>query len=213
MYYIQTLCFKTFDNNIKLINIKIMRVISGKYKAKEIPFENEKFDNANATTQKIKKAVFSILEEDLTGKSFLDLYACSGQMGIEALSRGADFVVFNEIDKSRFHFIKSVISDLKPENDFLILNFHSYRCMRYCDSKDFKFDCIFIDAPYLRLKTGQEHYEEILKELNKYNILKDSGKIIIQHPGKTRLSTDYPYYKYSGTKKYAKNSLSIFMKG
>jgi 16S rRNA (guanine966-N2)-methyltransferase len=189
-----------------------MRVISGKFKSKEIPFENEKFDNANATPQKIKKAVFSILGEDITGKSFLDLYACSGQMGIEALSRGADFVVFNEIDKSRFHFIKSVIADLNQNNNVLSLNFHSYRCMRYCESKEYKFDCIFIDAPYLLLKSGQDQYEMILKELNKYDIFKESGKIIIQHPSKTRINPDYPYYKYSGTKKYAKNSLTIFMK-
>ncbi len=189
-----------------------MRVISGKYKAKEIPFENEKFENANATPQKIKKAVFSILGEDMTGKSFLDLYACSGQMGIEALSRAADFVVFNELDKSRFHFIRSVIAKFKIGDEAVALNFHSYRCMRYCSSKGYKFDCVFIDAPYLHFKSGQELYEEILNELSKHDILKENGKIIIQHPAKTRVSTDYPYCQYSGTKKYAKNSLSVFIK-
>jgi 16S rRNA (guanine966-N2)-methyltransferase len=189
-----------------------MRVLSGKYRAKEIPFENEKFDNANATPQKIKKAVFSILGEDFTGKSFLDLYACSGQMGIEALSRGAEFVVFNELDKNRFHFIKSVLSVFNIGNEALSLNFHSYRCMRYCESKEFKFDCIFIDAPYLHIKNGQDHYEEIFNELSKFKILKEAGKIIIQHPSKTRLKSNYPNYKYLETKKYAKNSLSIFIK-
>jgi 16S rRNA (guanine(966)-N(2))-methyltransferase RsmD len=189
-----------------------MRVISGKYRAKEIPFENEKFDNANATPQKIKKAVFSILGEDFTGKAFLDLYACSGQMGIEALSRGADFVVFNELDKNRFRFIKSVIDGFKIGNEALALNYHSYRCMRYCETKEYKFDCIFIDAPYLILKSGQDQYEEIFRELSKYNILKENGKIILQHPGKKRISTNYFCFICSGTKNYAKNSLSIFTK-
>ncbi|MFH0975008.1 MAG: RsmD family RNA methyltransferase [Spirochaetota bacterium] len=188
-----------------------MRVISGKYKNKDIPFGNEKFDNANATPQKIKKAVFSILGEDLEGKSFLDLYACSGQMGIEALSRGAEFVVFNEIDKKRFHFIKSVIDALKDDAAH-ILGFHSFRCMRYCASKEYKFDCIFIDAPYLRDKNNTELYEEILSELRKYDILKKDGKIIIQHLSNVRLNIESLDFKYSGTKRYAKNSLSIFIK-
>jgi 16S rRNA (guanine966-N2)-methyltransferase len=190
-----------------------MRVISGKFKSKDIPFENEKFDRANATPQKIKKAVFSILGEDLTGKSFLDLYACSGQIGIEALSRGADFVVFNEIDKKRFQFIRSIIDKFGSDNTTLVLNFHSYRCMRYCDSKDYKFDYIFIDAPYLHVKDREEQYETILDELNKYSLLKEDGKIIIQHLTKVSLNIKNKDYLYSGTKKYAKNSLSIFNKG
>ena len=189
-----------------------MRVISGKFKGKEIPFENEKFDNANATPQKIKKAVFSILGEDLSGKSFLDLYACSGQMGIEALSRGTDFVVFNEIDKNRFQFIRSAVEKFKLGDSALVLNFHSYRCMRYCKSKNYKFDCIFIDAPYLRIKNQKDIYDDILNELNKYDLLKENGKIIIQHSSKIRLNEELQYYKYHGTKKYAKNALSVFEK-
>jgi 16S rRNA (guanine966-N2)-methyltransferase len=188
-----------------------MRVISGKYRNKEIPFENEKFENANATPQKIKKAVFSILGEDLAGKSFLDLYSCSGQIGIEALSRGAEFVVFNEIEKNRFHFIKSII-DTFNYNAAFVLNFHSYRCMRYCDSKDYKFDCIFIDAPYLRSKSNEEQYEEILNELSKYDLLKKNGKIIIQHLSNVSLNNKSSIYTYTGTKRYSKNSLSIFEK-
>ncbi|MBN2401050.1 MAG: RsmD family RNA methyltransferase [Spirochaetes bacterium] len=190
-----------------------MRVISGKYKGKEIPFENEKFNNANSTPQKVKKAVFSILGEDLTGKSFLDLYSCSGQMGIEALSRGADFVVFNEIDKNRFKFIRSIIDTFKPDDALLVLNFHAYRCMRYCDSKDYKFDFIFIDAPFLRVKKHEDQYREIFNELNKYNLLKVHGKIIIQHPAKARLNGEFSSCKYLGTKKYAKNALSVYQKG
>lgn len=188
-----------------------MRIISGKLKGREIPFDNEKFDDANATPQKIKKAVFSILGEDLAGKSFLDLYACSGQMGFEALSRGADFVVFNEIDKNRFYFVKSIIDKLKIENA-LILSFHSYRCMRYCESKAYKFDCVFIDAPYLREKSGDDQYKEIVNELSKYDILKEDGIIIIQHLSRLNLMSGFDKYLLLGTKKYAKNSLSVFKK-
>lgn len=81
-----------------------MNVIAGTYKGRTIPFSNRKFNNADITPQKLKGALFSILGEDLTGKSFLDLYACSGQVGIEAVSRGASFVLFNELNKKKIFF-------------------------------------------------------------------------------------------------------------
>ena len=91
-----------------------------------------------------------------------------------------------------------------------MLSFHSYRCMRYCESKNYKFDYIFIDAPYLRNRKAGDLYGEILHELNKFEILKENGIIIIQHLSRVRFNSNIGDYVYSGTKKYAKNSLSIF---
>lgn len=187
-----------------------MRVISGKLKSVEIPFEKENFDNANATPQKIKKALFSILGEDLTGKSFLDLYSGSGQIGMEALSRNAELVVFNEIDKKRFHFIGSIIKKWKLDDSSLIFNFHAFRCMRYLDSRNINFDCIFIDPPYSKKNIDVNNYSRIMEELYKYGILKAGGKIIIQHLSKIKINSAISEFRYKGTKKYAKNSLSVF---
>ncbi len=195
-----------------------MRVISGKLKGVEIPFVNERFNNANATPQKIKKALFSILGEDLTGKSFLDLYACSGQIGIEALSRDAEMVVFNELDHKRSMFIKSMVGKLKTGGISLILNYHAYRCLRYLASKELLFDYIFIDPPYpkkspdSRKSHDADEYYRIIEELSKYYILKPGGRLIIQHLSKIVINNDFSDYKYSGTKKYAKNALSVFVR-
>ena len=190
-----------------------MRVISGKFKGMEIPFVNAKFNDANTTPQKIKKALFSILGEDLEGKSFLDLYACSGQIGIEALSRGAAFIVFNEIDRERFKFIKSILLPrFDPTHSSMIFNFHAFRCLRYLDSKDMSFDFIFLDPPYSKSNSETEIYYNILDEINKYRIIKSGGKIIIQHRANVKLNDYGSDLKYSGTKKYAKNSLFIFEK-
>src|SRR3990172_4106761 len=89
-----------------------IRIIAGGLKGRVIPFSNKKFDDADITPQKVKGAVFSMIGEWLEGKGFLDLYAGSGQIGLEALSRGADPVVLNEPDARRFHFITSYLDGL-----------------------------------------------------------------------------------------------------
>lgn len=188
-----------------------MRVISGKFKGMEIPFINDKFDNANASPQKVKKALFSMLGEDLSGRSFLDLYACSGQIGIEALSRGAYPVVFSEIDKKRYRFIKSLIERWGLEESALIFNYHAFRCLRLMHSRNYEFDFIYIDAPYF--KAGRnDHYGLVMNELNKYDVLKSKGSIIIQHLSKQKLAFDPGKFSNIAVKSYAKNSLSVFRK-
>ena len=124
-------CNPTFFKLKNSIRVPPMRVISGTLKGITIPFDNDKYDNANATPQKVKEALFSILGDDLIGKSFLDLYACSGQIGIEALSRGAELVVFNEIDIRRYHFIKSQIEKRNLTENTLFFRYHAFRCLRY----------------------------------------------------------------------------------
>ena len=103
-----------------------------------------------------KKAFFSIIGENLKGKSFLDLYSCSGQIGIEAISRGASPVVFSEIDYKRYHFIKTIISKWNLDQNAIVLNYHAFRCMRYLDSRNMIFDHIYIDAPYSKSKKSTE---------------------------------------------------------
>lgn len=188
-----------------------MRVISGKLKYKDVPFINVKFDDANVTPQKVKKALFSFLGEDLTNASFLDLYSCSGQIGFEALSRGAEQVVFNEIDKKRYNFIKAVINNWGLDSQAMIFNYHAFRCLRYLGSKGLIFDYIFIDPPYPD-KNGSEAYSSILEEAGKYPVLKDTGRLIFQHSSSIKMDDRVSSFCLSETKKYAGNSLSIFVK-
>lgn len=187
-----------------------MRVISGKLKGREVPFINAKFDDANVTPQKIKKALFSYLGEDLSGTSFLDLYSCSGQIGLEAISRDAGPVVFNELDKRRYNFIKSLISDWELDSGAMIFNYHAFRCLRYLGSKGLTFDYIFIDPPYPD-RNILEAYESILDETGKYAVLKDSGRLIFQHSSRIKMES-VSSFRLLETKRYAGNSLSVFAK-
>ena len=187
-----------------------MKVIAGRLKGITIPFANTKF-NANSTPQKIKEALFSILGEDLIGKSFLDLYACSGQIGIEALSRGADPVVFNEIDPQRFYFIKSLMKKWDVNDSALLLNFHAFRCLRFLNSKDITLDYVFLDPPYAK-RNGIKPYNIILNELGRYSILKCGSTIIIQHSSSNNPDGRVGDFRLIETRRYANNSLSFFAK-
>ncbi len=187
-----------------------MKVISGTLKGIKIPFVNVKFNNANTTPQKVKEALFSILSENLLGKSFLDLYACSGQIGLEALSRGAGSVVFNEIDPKRYHFIKSQIEKWDLIERTLMLNYHAFRCLRYLGSKDYSFDYIYVDPPYRKKKGENRAYNRILNELGKYPVLKDGGEIIIQHYSDNRFEQETGGFSLVDTRKYAKNAISFY---
>ena len=83
-----------------------MRVIAGRLKGRRIPFNNRRFGNARVTSGRVKEAVFSMLGTELQGLRFLDLFAGSGQMGLEAFSRGCD-AVMNELDRPRHAFLTS----------------------------------------------------------------------------------------------------------
>ena len=187
-----------------------MRVIAGKLKGINIPFVNEKYDDANITTQKVKEALFSILSMELTGRSFLDLYACSGQIGIEALSRGASPVVFNEIDSKRYNFIKAQIERYNLHEHTSLFRYHSSQCLRYLHNKNFLFDYIFIDPPYIKKRGSDNIYHEIFDELGKYPVLNDDGRIIIQHYADNTLKEDYGNFCLIDTRVYGKNSLSFY---
>ena len=140
-----------------------MKVIAGIFRGRVIPFSNKKFNNADITPQKIKGALFSILGEDLAGKWFMDLYACSGQVGMEAVSRGAAVVLFNEIDKKRYTFIKTLVEDWDCKENTIVLSMPANRCIRYAGSREYLFDIIFCDPPYDKKGSGRYLYGKLLR--------------------------------------------------
>ena len=123
----------------------MMRIITGR--AKGIKLETLKGDNTRPTAERTKEAVFSMLQFDIEGREVLDLYAGSGQMGLEAVSRGAASATL--VDKS-----KDAVSVIQKNIDKTRLG---ESCRVFCsDAVDYirtvksrrKFDIVFIDPPY-----------------------------------------------------------------
>lgn len=186
-----------------------MRIITGKYRGRSIPFYNKKFHNADVTTDKVKEALFSMIDNLIDGANFLDLFSCSGQIGFEAISRGAGFVAFNEIDMKRYSAINEYLEIMENEK-FISINKNYKSAMKFFESKEYKFDILFLDPPYNKKNRDSAIYKEIFEELSCYNILEKNAVIIIQHFRKNDLPETFMNFEMIKHKKYGNNCLSVY---
>ena len=144
-----------------------MRVITGKARGRKLKTP-ENYD-IRPTSDQVKESIFNIIQFDIEGRRVLDLFAGTGQLGIECLSRGAAEVVF--IDQSR-EAVKIIRDNLKTCGlEAAVLQMDAVSFLRGCG----KFDLIFIDPPY-----ESSLYEEVLKIINSVDILSDGGIIICE---------------------------------
>jgi 16S rRNA (guanine966-N2)-methyltransferase len=153
-------------------------------------------DNIRPTRGKVREALFSII--DVNGKTFLDLFAGSGAVGIEALSRGASSAVFVERSRKAANYIKRNLEKTKLKGKIISKSVSST-----LDSLENSFDFIFMDPPY---KT-----ELVKKTLNKIEtILKRDSTIIIEHPSNEEF--EYNEFKVIKNKIYGDTSLTFLEK-
>ena len=120
-----------------------MRIVGGEFRGRtlvEVPGEE-----VRPTADKVRESLFNILQFKIYGCRFLDLFAGTGAMGIEALSRGASEVVFNDFSKKSLQIVKKNLEKLKIENGVKVVNFDA---SRFLITNKEPFDVIFIDPPY-----------------------------------------------------------------
>ena len=146
-----------------------MRVISGKYRGRRL--NSPLNDNVRPTADKVKESIFNVIQFDVENSSFIDLFAGSGGMGIEALSRGAKEVLFADNDRESVRLINSNLKGI--EGNFKVLN-RDYRDVLYSASG--KWDFIFADPPY---KT--DYIEDICRIVKEKDLLAKEGYIIYEH--------------------------------
>jgi 16S rRNA (guanine966-N2)-methyltransferase len=187
-----------------------IRIIAGQLRGRVIPFSNRDFDDADITSQKVKGALFSMIGEWLHGMGFLDLYAGSGQIGLEALSRGADPVVINEPDQKRFRFITSYLSGLDCTNRPLLLNLEGMDALERLKSRGIRLQYIFLDPPYDRTGAGASRYRGIMERIAGSGVLLQNGAIVVQHYSFNILDREIGPYLLQSTKKHGKTSLSLY---
>lgn len=119
-----------------------MRIVGGKYKGRVL--SEFKGNDVRPTSDMVRESLFNILQFKIYGKSFLDLCSGTGAMGIEAISRGAGQVTFNDSSKQSIALIKSNLEKLKVQENYKILNFDCISLLKNGQ----KYDIIFIDPPY-----------------------------------------------------------------
>lgn len=175
-----------------------MRVISGKYKG--IVLNGFNIDGTRPTMARVKESVFGSIQNKLKGSVVLDLFAGSGQLGIEALSNGASYSYF--VDKSEI-CVKTIKENLKKINDNnnAVLNMDYKKALLSLKGK-IKFDIIFIDPPY-----NDFLINDALNKIYEYDLLSDDGLIICEYENEDINNENYKIIK---KKRYGNKNIIIY---
>lgn len=175
-----------------------MRINSGrfKYRKLEIP------ESARPTTEKVREAVFSMLIGKVEGATVLDLFAGSGSLGLEALSRGAEFCVFNEGDRKNYKILKNNIANCKADEISSTYN-NDFRKALILANREF--DIIFVDPPY-----REGYYGEVFELVEEYGLLADGGVIVAEHLNDNELSDNIPGFSRIKHKRYGTIGVDFF---
>ncbi|WP_047984574.1 16S rRNA (guanine(966)-N(2))-methyltransferase RsmD [Ornithinibacillus californiensis] len=157
-----------------------MRVIAGIHKGRQL--KSVPGNDTRPTTDKVKEAVFQVLGPYFQGGHALDLFAGSGSLGIEALSRGMDKCVFVDKHPKAIQTIRENISTLKLEGQVEVFRADAYRALSAAGKRKLKFDLIFLDPPYTKIS-----YTDLLEVIEKEQLISSAGIIYCEHDIKDTL--------------------------
>ena len=179
-----------------------MRVISGK--ARGVSLLTPKGEHTRPTADRVKEALFSIIQFDLPGARVLDLFGGTGQLGIEALSRGAKSAVFVDCREDACRLIKENLKRTKFESDGTVIRSDYLQYLSRCKEK---FDIVILDPPY-----AEVFLENALKCITEIDILQSGGIIIAERPLGKDLPCDFAGFTRSKDYKYGQILLTLYRK-
>lgn len=162
-----------------------MRIIAGKYRGRKLlEFENE---STRPTLDRVKEPLFSILTPYLKDAKVLDLFSGTGNLAIEAVSRGASFAWLNDINIRALKVIYGNVRLTCLENCVKITRKEYEKCLKQISKENMKFDVIFLDPPYA------SNYEyDVLEKIKEYNILEQGGIIVLESDKRKELDFNIP---------------------
>lgn len=182
-----------------------MRVIAGEYRGrvvKAVPGMNTR-----PTLDKVKESVFNALGQFFDGGTVLDLYAGSGNLGIEALSRGASQCVFIDRDFKAYQTIKENIKNLKLDDKSEIYKASDSKAMKLLKEKNWKFDFVFLDPPY-----NKQRINDVIKALEDGQLLNNEALIVSECLKKDLLLEAYHTIHFVKEYVYGTTKITIYKK-
>lgn len=195
-----------------------MRVISGKFKGRILKVPRGL--RIRPTSQKVKEALFDILGKQINNASFLELFAGSGSIGIEAKSRGAGSIFLVESKRSCIEAIRKNLVQLnilynyglKPQNskkqaDVTLLPIDVERALQTLSQKGVKFDFVFLDPPYF-----QDKLKNSLIKICHYDIVSVRSYVIAEHHKDEILPHLLLTLRLMFTRRYGDAALSFYQK-
>lgn len=184
-----------------------MRVISGQFKGH--PFKPVPNRLTRPTTDKVKEALFQIIGPFFEGGKCLDLFAGSGGLGIEALSRGIDTAIFVDKHPKAIQTIYENIKALKIEDRSEVYRTDAFRALKAASKRELSFQLIFLDPPYSKVS-----YEELLEAIHNYDLLAPKGVIVCEHEAKQELVSSCGGFMKTKTEVYGSTTgITLYGKG
>jgi 16S rRNA (guanine966-N2)-methyltransferase len=157
-----------------------MFIIAGLYRRQKLI--TPKGDQTRPTANRLREALFNICQPSIEGARFLDIFAGSGAMGLEALSRGAQFATFIDSNKEALHCIEHNIAHLKVQSQTQILRGEAFAMLKRLEQQGQTFDIIYADPPY---RTPAPHSSlfysaEIVHWIDQHALLNPGGLLFIE---------------------------------
>ena len=177
-----------------------MRVITGSARGRRLK-ELEGMET-RPTTDRVKEGLFSALQFDIEGRKVLDLFAGTGQLGIECLSRGAASAVFVERRKDAAALVRDNLKTTELTQRARVVNGDS---MEYLKTVREPFDIIFLDPPY-----ADDLLEKAIAHIARFDILAPHGIMAAEHPADKTLPALAPPYRVQRTYRYGKIALTLY---
>ncbi len=180
-----------------------MKVISGIYKGRIL--EGYTMNGTRPTMDRVKESLFSTIQNYIKDSVVLDLFAGSGNLGIEALSEGAKEAYLVDYNKKAINVIKKNIDNIKISN-CTVLNMDYKKSLEHFKQNNIKFNLIFLDPPY---KT--DYIEKALSLINENDLLDSSGIIVCESNSLDKIVYSEDYTKIK-EKKYGDKYIVIIKK-
>ncbi|WP_173916579.1 16S rRNA (guanine(966)-N(2))-methyltransferase RsmD [Halobacillus sp. Marseille-Q1614] len=181
-----------------------MRVIAGEHKGRALkPVPNHK---TRPTTDKVKESVFHMIGPFFEGGAALDLFAGSGGLGIEALSRGVDTCVFVDQQPKAIQVINENLRTLRLEERAEVFRTDALRAIKAAGKRGLTFHYIFLDPPYKKFS-----YEELMEQILDHQLLEEGGTIVCEHDASEEVPEEVRRLQLIKSEKYGSNiGVSIF---
>lgn len=177
-----------------------MRVITGK--ARGVVLKTPDGMQTRPTADRVKEALFSIIQFELPGAKVLDLFGGTGQLGIEAISRGAREAVFVDAREDACRLIRENLKRTKMEQESKVVRSDYLEYLKRCRDT---FDIILLDPPY-----AEVFLENSLKMIAEIDILRSGGIIVAERPLGKELPWELPGFTRSRDYKYGKTLLTLY---
>ncbi len=180
-----------------------MRIISGKYKGHQLVSFNA--DHIRPTTDRVKESLFNMIQNHMDGAKVLDLFSGTGNLGLEALSRGAESVQFVEKNRKSIQILEKNLEKLKVDEPYQILQKDVISYLEKYEGDGF--DLIFADPPFT-----EQMAHDVMLAADASKVWRPGTLMMIESARREKILDDYPTLTRYDVREFGDKILSFFCK-